>query len=430
MRNAAALAIFVLVAVASPGPRGAARADSIAFSNGTKAFASGDYVKALAYFDEAKNAGVGGPAIHYNIGVCSFRLRDYDRAESEFRLVADQYPRMRALAEYNVGLVLHAEGREAEARKQFELARQASTDEKITRLAETMLRRGDAAAGSPSRGAGSADSGAKWVSLVDFNVGHDDNVVLLDDSSLPAGQSAGSAFSELLAFVSGPISSESGFRFSGSVYAVDYADTSEFNETAARIGGAYRWSAGEWSMEAEIHFSDSTLDGDAFESRLGAGLTLRRPLTSATALGLSLVHEAVDPGDSRFAFLDGSREQLGVTWDRYGMKGRLTLAYRYESNDRDSAAVSAARNGVSLSYRYAMSPAWTADLSLGVRRSAFDDNSGRSDEDRYDVSAGMRRRFGRSWHMSGAYLWSENRSDVTAFTYTRTRLSLGVTKDF
>jgi hypothetical protein len=430
VRNAVALAIFVLGSLASPWALRSARADSVAFSNGTRAFAAGNYAKALAYFDEAKSAGVDGPAIHYNIGVCTFRLRNYGRAESEFRLVADRYPKMRALAEYNVGLVLRAEGREAAARKQFELARRTSTDEKITRLAEAMLHRSGPAAGSVQASARSPDSDTKWVSLVDFNVGYDDNVVLLDDSSLPPGQSSGSAFTEVLALVSGPISSEAGFRFNGSIYAVDYADTRDFNQTAARLGGAYRWNAGEWRLEAEIHFSDSTLDGDSFESRLGAGLTLRRPLTAVTALGLSFLHEDVDPAGSRFAFLDGAREQLGVTWDRYGMKGRLTLAYRHELNDRDSPAVSPARNGVSLSYRYTMSPAWTADVALGLRRSAFDDASARRDEDRYDLSAGIGRRFGRSWQMSGMYQWSENRSDVAAFTYTRTRLSFGVTKDF
>lgn len=430
MRNAVALAIFCLVAVASPSALGAPGDDSAAFSNGMRAFASGDYTRALAYFDEAKSAGADGPAIHYNIGVCTFRLRDYGRAESEFRLVADRYPKMRALAEYNTGLVLRAQGREAEARKQFELARRTSTDEKITQLAEAMLRRSDPAAPSDDPSAEGADYAATWVGMVDADVGYDDNVVLLDDSSLPAGQSTGSAFTELLAFVTGPVSSEPGFRFIGSVYAVDYADTSEFNQAATRVGGAYRWSAGEWRMEAEIHFSDSTLDGDAFESRLGAGLTLQRPLTPATALRVSLVHEDVDPRASRFAFLDGSREQVRVSWDRYGAKGRLTLAYRYESNDRDSPAVSPTRNGASLSYRYAMGPAWTADLSLGLRRSVFDDKSDPRDEDRYDVSAGIRRRFGRGWHMTGTYQRSDNRSEVAAFTYARNRLSLGITKDF
>ncbi|HEU4617498.1 MAG TPA: tetratricopeptide repeat protein [Gammaproteobacteria bacterium] len=423
MRNKALLAIFVLV-VAGPlwEPR-PAHADSPAFSDGTRAYASGDYRKALAYFQQARSAGIDGPAIHYNLAVCNYRLRSYPEAESEFRLIAERYPAMRALADYNIGLVLLAEHREAEAREQFDLASKTSADDKITRLADTMLRRMDSSAEPAKRG-------ESWVSLVDVNVGHDDNVALLDDSSLPPGRSSDSAFSELLAVVSGPISRGPGLRFDGSLYAVDYADASDFNQTAARAGGAYRWSAGAWGMEAEIHFSDSMLDGNDFEHRLGAGLTLRRPLSKATVFGLSLMHEEVGSGESQYAFLRGSREQLGVTWDRYGANARLTLAYRYESNDRDSPAVSPTRNGVSLRYRYTMSPDWTADLSLGLRSSTFDNASIPRDEDRYDFSAAVRRRFARTWHVNGTYLWSDNRSDVAAFAYTRQRLSLGVTKDF
>jgi tetratricopeptide (TPR) repeat protein len=423
VRTSVALSVLFLLCVAPPWGAKPARAENAAFSNGSKAFASGDYLKALAYFEEAKNAGVEGPAIHYNLGVCHYRLQSYSQAEAEFRLVADRYPKMRALAEYNIGLVLLAEDRAAEARRQFELARQTSTDEKITRLAEAMLRRT-----GPS--SVPLETSPRWVSGVDLNVGHDDNVALLDDASLPAGQSTDSAFTELLAVVSGPLKSGPGLRFDGSLYAVNYADAGEFDQTAARVGGAYRWTTGAWRMEAEAHFTDSTLDGDAFEHRLGAGISLKRPLSPATTLGLSLVHEAVDSGNSRFAFLEGSREQLGVSWDRYGANGRLTLGYRYESNDRSSPTVSPTRNGASLRYRYTMSPVWMADLSFAFRKSVFDDANTPRDEERTDVSVGLRRRFSRTWHLNGTYLWSDNRSNVTAFTYTRQRLSLGVSKDF
>jgi tetratricopeptide (TPR) repeat protein len=423
VRKATTLATLALALLALSFSAAPAQAANEAFAAGSEAFAEGDYLRALAYFEDARDAGVEGPAVHYNIGVCQYRLGNYAQAEAAFRLVADRYPKMRALAEYNLGLALLRQNRDAEARRQFEQVRRTSTDEKITRLAEGMLRRADASR-PPS------DRAPKWVSLIDFNVGHDDNVALLDDSSLPAGQSTDSAFTELLAVINGPLSTAPGFRFDGSVYAVDYSDVDGFDQTAARLGGAYQWRAGDWRMEAESHFNYTTLDGNAFEQRLGAGVRLRRPLSEATVIGISLVHDEVDAGESQFAFIEGAREQFGLSWDRYGASARLTLAYRYESNDRVSPSVSPSRNGVSIRYRYSMSPAWATDVSLSLRKSAFADLALPRDEDRTELSLGFHRRFSRGWRLNGTYRWSDNRSNVDAFAYTRSRMSLGLTKDF
>lgn len=423
MRNAITLPVLVFIFATLFFSTLPAQAASAVFSAGTKAFTEGDYSKALADFQKARDSGVEGPAVHYNIAVCQYRLGNYPQAAAEFRLIAERYPKMRALAEYNIGLALLHENRRTEARREFERARESSTDEKVTQLAEAMLRRT-----APRREL--AQNTPKWVSLVDFNAGHDDNVALLDSSSLPAGQSAGSAFTELLAVVSGPLSSGPGLRFNGGIYAVRYPDASAFNQTATRLGGAYQWTAGHWRMQAETHFSESTLDGSAFEHRLGAGIGLKRLLSRTTAIGLSLVRDQISSGSSQFAFVKGSREQLGWSWDRYGKSGRLTLAYRLESNSRASPTVSPTRNGVSIRYRYSMSRTWDSDLSLSLRRSAYSDPTVARNEDRTQLRLGVRRRFSGSWLLIGTFLWSDNRSNVPAFAYTRDRVSVGVTKDF
>ncbi|HEX5420230.1 MAG TPA: surface lipoprotein assembly modifier [Gammaproteobacteria bacterium] len=331
---------------------------------------------------------------------------------------------MRALADYNLGLVLLRENREGAARRSFEHARRESNDEKITRLADAALQRLDSAnevaAVSP-----------RWVTFVDADVGYDDNVALLDESTLPASTSASSAFRELLAVITGPISNGLGFRFNGSVYSIGYDDAGEFDETAARIGGSYGWTPGAWHIEAESRFDYAVLDGSAFDQQLGAGVNLTRPLSSTTMLGISVMHDEVEGNQTQYSLLNGSREQFGLSWDRNGTNnGRLTFAYLYESNDRRSPSVSPSRNGLTVRYRYGMNRVWTADLSLSLRRSVFAETAGTRNEDRTDLSVGVRRHFSHSWHLAGAYLRSDNRSNVAAFEYTRNRLSLGLSKDF
>jgi hypothetical protein len=418
------LIALILFGAASLLPPTAALAEdaSQAFAAGSRAFAEGDYLRALAYFEDARDAGVQGPAIHYNMGVCHYRLENYEQAEDSFRLVANRYPEMRALAEYNLGLVLLKQHRDGDARRSLERAR-AGGDEKVAQLAAAMLRRLESSA-QP------VEQSPRWVSLVDVKLGHDDNVALIDDSSLPAGQSVASPFTEALAVISGPLSTGSGLRFDGSAYVVRYNDAGEFDQTALRLGGAYHWATRVWRMEAESHVNRTTLDGDGFEERLGVGFNLKRKLGSATTLGIQVVHDEVDGVESQFDYLEGSREQVGVSIDRYGEAGRLTLAYQLELNDRVSASVAPTRNRVSLRYRYTMSPHWGADFGLSLRASAYDDLQVPRDEDLTELSLGFLRNFARGLQLSGTYRWSDNSSNVDLFDYQRNRISLGVTKSF
>jgi tetratricopeptide (TPR) repeat protein len=422
MRNVITMTVLAFLSLA-PFSEGLAEESSRAFTMGSQAFAEGDYLRALAYFEDAREAGVDGPAVHYNIAVCHYRLGNYKQAEGVFRFIANRYPEMGALAEYNLGLVLLRQAREDEARPLFERARQESSDEKIAQLAAAALRRLDSAPESAAKP-------PRWVSLVDFNVGHDDNVALLDESSVPAGQSVESAFTEALAVISGPLSDGSGFRFNGGAYTVRYNDAGEFDQTAVRLGGAYHWATRAWRMEAESHFNHTTLDGDGFEQRLGVGLDLKRNLSSTTTFGVQLVHDEVDGVEPQFAYLEGSRELLGVSLDRYGISGRLTLAYQFESNDRASASVAPTRNRVALHYRYTMSPGWNADFGLSFRSSAYDDLAVPRDEDLTELALGVQRNFARGLRFNGTYRWSDNGSNVDTFSYTRSRLSLGVGKSF
>ncbi len=121
--------------------RTAAGADGSAlFADGERAFAAGEYQEALRLFTAAREAGSTGPSSYYNIGVCQYRLRDYDAAEGTFATLAAEFPALRELAEYNRGLALRANGNLADARVAFERAR-SSIDDKIVGARERAARR-------------------------------------------------------------------------------------------------------------------------------------------------------------------------------------------------------------------------------------------------------------------------------------------------
>lgn len=415
------LALLSLAVALCAGPAAAQDASAL-FDAGGAAFADGDYGRALSLFEEARDAGSRGPAVHYNIGVCRYRLGDYAGSAEAFRYLADNYPSMRGLALYNLGLARLRQQRDEEARALFGQAAREAGDDKVAALAGAMLRRTAPAAPAPSA--------SSWFALADANVGYDDNVALLDESSVPATQSVDSAFVEAFGVLSGPRRATPGWRFDGSAYAVRYGDASEYDQTAVRAAGLYAWSLRDWRVEAGPQLSYSTLDGDGFEQRVGVGARLRRPLSRLSSIAVRVELDRVDEGNARFAYLAGSRQRLELTWDRRLASGRLTLGYDLERNDRDDPAVSPTRNRVWTRYRYTAAADWSADVRLALRRSRYGDLAVPRDDDRADLSVGYLRRLARGWEVNARYLWSDNDSDVGVYAYTRSRVAVGVTKVF
>ena len=197
---------------------------SALFADGERAFAAGDYHEALQSFTAAREAGSAGPSIHYNIGVCQYRLRDYDAAEATFAALAAEFPALRELAEYNRGLALRAQGNPAEARVAFERAR-GSGDDKIVALANAQL--GEL---GPVRTA----ARTRWSGWFSGGLGYDDNVALVDEFVLPSAFSSSSPLAEALGLLSGDFGVVP-LRLDATGYLVRYPDANEFDQSGVRI---------------------------------------------------------------------------------------------------------------------------------------------------------------------------------------------------
>lgn len=409
-------ASLALVCISSPA--GAADPNQT-FDSGTAAFAETDYLRALAYFKEARDSGLQTAAVDYNIAVCYYRLGDYSHAAVEFASIAERYPEMRGLAQYNLGLVALKESDQAAAEAYFRQALSNSDDETVRYLARRQLGMQDAAA-----------STAQWFTLVDARFGYDDNVLLLDEEiSLPDGRSTESSFTELLAYVTGPLKA-SGFRFDGTAFVVRYPSASVFDQTMLRVGGVYQWQWGAWQAEIGPHVSHTTLDGDTFEERTGAGMRLRRDIGAHTALGIRVMHDEVSEGDPRFASFDGSRSWLELRLDRRLPQGRVSLAYATEENDRRAASVSPERDKLSLRYRRSLNAVWLADLQLAFKESRYGELTVPRVEDLTELGVELTRSFDRDWQLNGGLSLADNDSAVATVEYRRARYSMGFAKQF
>jgi tetratricopeptide (TPR) repeat protein len=392
------------------------------FDAASEAFAAGDYVRALTWFEAARDAGAEGPAVHYNIGVCQYKLGEYRRAEATFRLVAERFPEMRELAEYNLGLSLVDQGRSVEARRVLERA-QAGNDRTIAGLARAMLERLEPRAPQP-------EQRAAWTRFVDFAIGHDDNVALVEEASLPAGQSTGSAFTELFGFASREVRTRTPLRLDFSGYVVRYPDAELFDQNAAHLGALFHWAPGSWRLEAGPHYNYSSLDGDGFEQRLGVSLRFTRPLGEGLSIEVRAGHDAVEELDQRFSFVRGTRDQVRVGVARRSERDRWRASFELERNDRAGASVSPNRSRLSIDYGRSISPRWALDFGVAYRASRYRELEQPRDEDLLDAFASARRDLPAGWLLSAELRVADNDATNSFFTYARRRLAVGVSKSF
>lgn len=425
MRRAAWLCASILLALGcSASPASAQNAaPAEAFAAGSRAFAAAEWEKALAYFEQARDAGMPGPAVRYNIGVCQYRLGRYRDAADTFRSIVDRFPAMLPLAEYNAGLALAQQEDYEGARAALRRAA-AAGDDRVAGLAGAMLDRLPPGAADPAP----APAGERWTAFAEFSAGLDDNVALLDDSILPAGESTDSVFGRFFGQVRTP--SRRGWQATGSAYLVRYPDAGRFEQDVLRVGAAWQGSRRQWRIEAGPHASYSTLDGAGFERRFGAALALGRSLGPDLQFAARFTIEDIADAEPQFGFVEGSRRALELQLERYVADGRFRLGYVWSADDRASASVSPVRQEFAVSYRHWFGERWSAEAATAFRSSRYDDLAVPRDEDRSELSLAFFRDLPAGWQLTGRYLLSENDSNAEGFGYSRNRFALGVNRVF
>jgi tetratricopeptide (TPR) repeat protein len=399
--------------------REAAAADASAlFADGERAFASGNYPEALQLFTAARDAGSTGPSTHYNIGVCEYRLGDYEAAEATFAALAAGFPALRELAEYNRGLALRAQGDAADARLAFERA-QTSDDDKIVALATAQL--GELGGARTARR-------TRWSGWFSGGLGYDDNVALVDEFVVPTADSSSSPLAEVLGLLGGDFGAVP-LRLDATGYSVRYADASEFDQSAIRFAMPVDQQIGSWLLAVGPTLGRSTLDGDGFEETLGADLRLRRNLGATFAFDARVAYDDIDAGDTQFAYLAGSRRRLRLAV-QHSASARVRVGYDVEHSDRAGASVSASRQRWSVAYRGQFAREWTADAALYHRTSRYDEALVPRTERLLEASFAVGRELWNEWTLTAEYRWSDNDSNVSTYSYDAQRVAASLSRSF
>jgi tetratricopeptide (TPR) repeat protein len=389
------------------------------WASGQQAFTAGDYESALLYFEIARDAGQEGVAVHYNIAACQFKLSRFDESKATFSFIAENYPKMRGLAEYNLGLIERRLGNTAAARQHFITAWDMSSgDETLQSLAASMLKEQE------------LPEESEWYGAVALRAGHDDNVALRDSLGLPAGVSAESPMADLFASVGVSPHGLGGLWLDGSVYAVAYKDAGDFDQSEFRLGGVYVWQPGEWRFETSAHFVYGTLDGSGFERETALGARAVRYVGDEGALDLHYRYDDIDEDDPLYAGIAGTRQRVDLRYRWYRDNHAIVLRLGAENNDRLDPGVSPSRTRFQADYRYQPSNGWGFEAGLGFRSSDYEDLETPRTEDLANVSAALTYTFAEVWLFALQFQYSENDSSDPEFSYERNLITLGVLRTF
>jgi tetratricopeptide (TPR) repeat protein len=383
------------------------------FAQGRAAFERQDFTAALVSFEAALAARMEGPAIHYNIGVAAFRLQQYDRARRAFEQVA-QTPEMTALAHYNLGLIARAEGNDAQAREFFTRVRTETQDARLQSLAARQL--GEQNQAAPF----------VWGAFAASGLGYDDNVTLTANGEAIGIARESDVYGDTQ--LVGSLSFGTGWRVDGDLSFLNYVDLNEFDQWGLGFSGRYRFALQDWTADAGAQLSAAWLDGDAFEQRQSMFMQATRSLNDTWRVRGRVRLSNIN-GASEYPGYDGLRHEASVRFNRDSADWMMSVAYLFEVNDYDSAALSAVRHLLLADARRIVTSLWSVRGTVSYRLSEYDEQASGT-ENRIELMLGAERALTDRWYLVLQYLFTDNSASTPLYDYQRNRLFAGVEATF
>jgi tetratricopeptide (TPR) repeat protein len=402
-----------------------------AFAEGVNLFKKADFRAALERFVAAKEAGLDEPKLDFNLGVCYYKLGEYEPAREAF-LHASSYRPMRDLAHFNIGLVESARNRTDEAMRWYQRVFDETDNEKLKALAAAKLPPAD------QTGMDGREPPSRFGGYF-FSLGYDDNI---EDPTQLGVAGKGDSFVNLLLYGDALLQGSygSGLRFSANAYFIRYQDISAYDMDLLQLNLRKTFRSGLWQDTAGIGVEQTTLGGADFLRTAKLELEGEKMLSASDNLDLRYRYSDIVSLNRLYDKLEGNRHEAELRWERKSGGRRYRLGYEFELNDRSDFRGTTIFNSYSpvrhtLELRAYLIPAlgWDVDGRLSLRRSTYvDDNIlldgsriGRED-DRVLAGAKVYRTLRGSLKLSLEYKYTDNNSNLTAYDYTRNLYSLGL----
>jgi len=385
------------------------------FAEANAAFAAADFPRALQLYEQSLALGMGGPAVHFNIGVAAYRSGNYPRAEQAFHEAAGT-PAMAALAHYNLGLVELKRGNERAARAWFARAANEGGDDRVRALASRRLDELPHEAATRS-----------WSLYARAGGGYDGNVALRSDSIDSPGSGESDSFGEL--FVAGSYSFLPAWRIDGAAGRLKYASLDEFDQTALSLGLAHGLSLESWYLDLGAYGTQLTLGGDVYERSVAASAQLTKTFANQQSLRAQVRAATVD-GEDAYSGLTGSRTGLALEYGRGWRSWNFAAHAGAEWNDSEDDSFASNWFELGADAKWAASPLWTYTAGATWRRTSHPAQMPTQQPGWEDRRAALRLEATRTlWKQSQLFVRYEherNHSPVEENDYTRDWIAVSI----
>ncbi len=392
------------------------------FNDAARLFKQKNYSAAIKKFKMAEKQGIKSVALYYNLASSYYRTGQYDRAREYFEKVKS-FKRMKTIAEYNLGLIAEKQNNKTLAKQLYASVNKNSKDKKLRVLAVNRL---NALTGNKQA--------KKWSAYIGLFYGNDDNV-----NFAPSGVSSNRSdnFFDFTAsadyFISG--TSTNGWLVEASYSSIDYRKENNSDETDVGVGiKKYHKINADWQSQYSVNYYTLDYAGGDYQTIIRLGAWGRKKLSRNERLYLRYRYDDISSENATYNYLQGTRQKFRVEYRQYNRTNNKKVYYELEVNNREDRATSSyspTRHTVRGKYTWKFNPQWrlTADGSYRISAYPAKGSQNRNDK-RIKLAAYLDYYFDRKTKLRTKMVYTDNNSNTNSFDYTRTVISVGVSRRF
>jgi len=395
------------------------------FEKGVTSFKSENYSTAIKSFRQAEKKGLKSASLYFNLGSSYYKNKQYKQSVIFFKKLSD-YPAMRAIAAFNIGLADKQMNRKKSAEKQFIWVIKNSNNKKLTTLARQQIKN--------IKGKKSIRKNSKaWSSYASLALGNDSNIsVAPSGTALERSDSFATIFLKTSKLLTG--SKSNGWQAGADFYRFSY---STYNANSSTQYGAFIKKAlkiSDWKSKLITRLSKSTYGGSSYQTNLMLEAAGIKKLSKNNRFKLRFRYYDINSDNTVYDYLQGSKQQFRTELKRNTDNFKQRFYYELETNSRqDTATVSYSPTRHTLRAIHTIKT--SRDIDWGGELSYRQSNypviaSGSRDSTRWKYGLFAMYRFDKTTKLKARFVYTDNSSDSVIYDYDKNIISLNLSKLF
>jgi len=393
------------------------------YEKGLSSYKSGDNAAAVIYFESAMKQGMDSVSLKYNLASSYYKVGRYADAKKYFALLS-QTDKMRDLAEYHLGVIAIKEKNRSEAQRYFSSVVSSGKDEKLVKLSNKHL-------------VALTIEDDLWKSKLSFNLGYDDNI---DSVSEDTVLGTADNFYELAASTNLLIAGErkDGWVADLAFYAIEYSDIDTNDQSVVALGVKRSMKLADWDSSVYLSVADITYGGDDLQTISKLDFMGRKSMSNNERINLRYRLEDIGSDNVLYDYLEGWRQRASVEYLSHSKNSIKQLQYEFELNDRGELITtsgaydySPTRHTVRGIYTHAINKQWWLIGDIAYRFSDFEASSTiNRDDTQWRFALTSDYRFDPTFKLSAKYQYTDNESTLDQYSYDKSVIKIGLTKQF